>query len=53
MTACNIAKDFKEQLEPAKPFVYEDLQMIESVAFIITIEKYRVIRFPVLPHFQL
>lgn len=31
MTACTIAKDFKEQLEPAKPFVYEDLPMIESV----------------------
>ncbi len=31
MQACTIAKDFKEQLEPAKPFVYEDLPMIESV----------------------
>lgn len=31
MTAYTIAKDFKEQLEPAKPFVYEDLTMIESV----------------------
>ena len=31
MTACTIAKDFKEQLEPAKAFVYEDLGMIESV----------------------
>lgn len=31
MTACTIAKDFKEQLEPAKPFVYQDLPMIESV----------------------
>jgi hypothetical protein len=31
MTACTIAKDFKDQLEPAKPFVYEDLPMIESV----------------------
>ena len=31
MTACTIKKDFKEQLEPAKPFIYEDLPMIESV----------------------
>ena len=31
MTACTIAKDFKEQLEPAKPFVYEEFPMIESV----------------------
>ena len=31
MQACTIAKDFKEQLEPAKPFIYEDLPMIESV----------------------
>ncbi|MCA6441245.1 MAG: SOS response-associated peptidase family protein [Chitinophagaceae bacterium] len=31
MTACTIAKDFKEQLDPAKPFLYEDLPMIESV----------------------
>jgi putative SOS response-associated peptidase YedK len=30
MQACTIAKDFKEQLEPAKPFIYEDLPMIES-----------------------
>jgi putative SOS response-associated peptidase YedK len=30
MEACTIAKDFKEQLEPAKPFVYEDLPMIEA-----------------------
>ncbi len=30
-TACTIAKNFKEELEPAKPFVYEDLPMIESV----------------------
>jgi putative SOS response-associated peptidase YedK len=31
MQACTIAKDFKEQLEPAKPFVYENLPMIESM----------------------
>lgn len=31
MTAFTIAKDFKEQLKPAKPFVYEDLPMIESL----------------------
>ena len=31
MTSCTIEKNFKEQLEPAKPFVYEDLPMIESI----------------------
>lgn len=31
MTACTIRKSFKEELEPALPFVYEDLPMIESV----------------------
>lgn len=31
MAAHTIAKDFKEQLEPAKPFVYKDLPMIYSV----------------------
>lgn len=30
-TACTIAKDFKSQLEPTKPFVWKDLPMIESV----------------------
>lgn len=29
MTACTIKKDFKEQFEPKKPFVYEELPMIE------------------------
>nr|WP_294991438.1 SOS response-associated peptidase family protein [uncultured Sediminibacterium sp.] len=31
MTACTILKNFKEEVEPARPFVYEDLPMIESV----------------------
>ncbi|MFW2475342.1 MAG: SOS response-associated peptidase family protein, partial [Sediminibacterium sp.] len=31
MIACTISKNFKEEMEPAKPFVYEDLPMIESV----------------------
>ncbi len=31
MTACTIAKDFKTALNPAEPYVYEDLAMIESV----------------------
>jgi putative SOS response-associated peptidase YedK len=30
-TACTIAKDFKTALDPATPFIYEDLPMIESV----------------------
>lgn len=29
MQACSIAKDFKDSLEPAKPFVYEDLPALE------------------------
>lgn len=31
MTAYTIAKDFKEQLEPTKPFVYEEFPMVERV----------------------
>lgn len=29
MEACPIAKDFREALEPAKPFIYEDLPALE------------------------
>ncbi len=29
MEACTIAKDFREVLEPAKPYIYEDLPVIE------------------------
>jgi hypothetical protein len=29
MQACTIAKDFREVLEPAKPFAYEDLPALE------------------------
>ncbi len=29
MQACSIAKDFKDALEPAKEFMYEDLPALE------------------------
>ncbi len=29
MQACTIAKDFREVLEPAKPFEYEDVPALE------------------------
>jgi len=29
MEACSIAKDFKEKLQPAEPFIYEDLPALE------------------------